>query len=96
MLAKSLKLQHTIRLNRALNVEIAEIEGQFQSLMYELHSPITSIPCMGFHMVAIILAEIGDYSQLDSPDKLLASPGCRPLATNPDSSRTDIHTWKKT
>ena len=78
MPAKSLELQHTIRLIRELNVEIAEIEGQIQSLMDELHSPITSIPGMGFRMAAMILAEVGDFSRFDSPDKLLAYAGMSP------------------
>ena len=43
MPAKSLELQHTIRLIRELDHEIAEIEEQIQSIMDELHSPITTI-----------------------------------------------------
>ena len=78
MPAKSLELQHTIRLIRELNAEIAEIEEQIQSLMDELHSPITSIPGMGFRMAAMILAETGDFTRFDSPDKLLAYAGMSP------------------
>ena len=47
MPAKSLELQHTIRLIRELNAEITEIEEQIQSIMDELHSPITTIPGLG-------------------------------------------------
>ena len=72
MPAKSLELQHTIRLIRELDAEIAEIEGQIQSFMEELDSPITTIPGLGFRMAAMILAEVGDFSRFDSPDKLLA------------------------
>ena len=43
MPAKSLELQHTIRLIRELDREIDEIEEQIQSIMDELHSPITTI-----------------------------------------------------
>ena len=43
MPAKSLELQHTIRLIRELDTEISEIENQIQSIMKELHSPITTI-----------------------------------------------------
>ena len=50
MPAKSLELQHTIRLIRELDTEIAEIEEQIQSIMDELHSPITTIPGLGFRM----------------------------------------------
>ena len=78
MPAKSLELQHTIRLIRELDVEIAEIEEQIQSLMEELNSPITTIPGLGFRMAAMILAEVGDFTRFDSPDKLLAFAGMSP------------------
>ena len=78
MPAKSLELQHTIRLIRELDVEIAEIEEQIQSIMDELHSPITTIPGVGFRMAAMILAEVGDFTRFDSPDKLLAYAGMSP------------------
>ena len=78
MPAKSLELQHTIRLIRELNAEIAEIEEQIQSLMEELDSPITTIPGLGFRMAAMILAEVGDFTRFSSPDKLLAYAGMSP------------------
>ena len=78
MPAKSLELQHTIRLIRELDHEIAEIEEQIQSIMDELHSPITTIPGLGFRMAAMILAEVGDFTRFDSPDKLLAYAGMSP------------------
>ena len=78
MPAKSLELQHTIRLIRELNAEIAEIEEQVQSLMEELDSPITTIPGLGFRMAAMILAEVGDFTRFSSPDKLLAYAGMSP------------------
>lgn len=78
MPAKSLELRHTIRLIRELDVEIEDIESSIQSLMDELHSPITTIPGLGFRMAAMILAEIGDFSRFDSPDKILAYAGLSP------------------
>ena len=78
MPAKSLELQHTIRLIHELDAEIAEIEEQIQSLMEELDSPITTIPGLGFRMAAMILAEVGDFTRFDSPDKLLAYSGMSP------------------
>ena len=78
MPAKSLELQHTIRLIRELDVEINEIEAAIQSIMDELQSPITTIPGMGFRMGAMILAEVGDFTRFDSPDKLLAYAGMSP------------------
>ena len=78
MPAKSLELQHTIRLIRELDAEIEEIEEQIQSIMDELNSPITTIPGLGFRMAAMILAEVGDFTRFDSPDKLLAYAGMSP------------------
>ena len=78
MPAKSLELQHTIRLIRELDAEIAETEEQIQSILDELHSPITTIPGLGFRMAAMILAEVGDFARFDSPDKLLAYAGMSP------------------
>ena len=78
MPAKSLELQHTIRLIRELDAEIAEIEERIQSIMNDLHSPITTIPGMGARMAAMILAEVGDFTRFDSPDKLLAYAGMSP------------------
>ena len=69
MPAKSLELQHTIRLIRELDDEIVEIEEQIQAIMDELNSPITTIPGLGFRMAAMILAEVGDFTRFDSPDK---------------------------
>ena len=78
MPAKSLELQHTIRLIRELDAEIAETEEQIQSILDELHSPITTIPGLGFRMAAMILSEVGDFARFDSPDKLLAYAGMSP------------------
>ena len=78
MPAKSLELQHTIRIIRELDTEIYEIETAIQRVMDELQSPITTIPGIGFRMGAMILAEVGDFSRFDSPDKVLAYSGMSP------------------
>lgn len=78
MPAKSLELRHTIRLIRELDTEIEEVEASIQSIMENLQSPITTIPGIGFRMGAMILAEVGDFSRFDSPDKLLAFAGLSP------------------
>ena len=75
MPTKALELQYTIRLIRELDNEIAEIEEQLQSIMDELHSPITTILGLGFRMAAMILAEVGDFTRFDCPDKLLVYAG---------------------
>ena len=78
MPAKSLELQHTIRLIRELDAEIEDIEAAIQSMMDEMQSPITTIPGIGVRMGAMIPAEIGDFSRFDSPDKILAYAGMSP------------------
>ena len=78
MPAKSLELQHTIRLIRELDAEIEDIVTAIQSMMDEIQSPITTIPGIGVRMGAMILAEIGDFSRFDSPDKILAYAGMSP------------------
>ena len=78
MPAKSLELQHTIRLIRELDTEINDIETAIQAIMEEMQSPITTIPGIGIRMGAMILAEIGDFSRFDSPDKILAYAGMSP------------------
>ena len=78
MPAKSLELKHTIKLIRELDVEIGEIEKEIKTIMDEINSPILSIPGISYRMGAMIIAEIGDFSQFDSPDKILAYAGMSP------------------
>ena len=78
MPAKSLELKHTIRLIRELDAEIEEIENEINSIMDKVHSPITTIPGIGTRMGAMILAEVGDFNNFDSADKILAYAGMSP------------------
>ena len=78
MPAKSLELKHTIQLIRELDAEIEEVEKEINSKMDEIHSPITTIPGIGYRMGAMILAEIGDFHNFDSADKILAYAGLSP------------------
>lgn len=78
MPAKSLELSHTIRLLKELDSEINEIESQIKSIMDEINSPILSIPGISYRMGAMIIAEIGDFSYFNSPDKILAYAGLSP------------------
>ena len=78
MPAKSLELKHTIKLIRELDAEIDEIENEIKTIMDEIASPILSIPGISYRMGAMIIAEIGDFSRFDSPDKILAYAGMSP------------------
>ena len=76
--AKSLELKHTIKLINELSDEIAEIEAGIKKIMDIIDSHILSIPGIGINLGAIIIAEIGDFSRFDNPDKILAFAGCSP------------------
>ena len=75
MPAKSLELRHLIQV---MDAEIAEIEAEIKSIMDELQTPILTIPGISYRMGAMIIAEIGDFSRFDSPDKILAYAGLSP------------------
>lgn len=75
MPTKSLKLKHTLRLIGELNSEISEIESEIKRIMDQITSPSLTIPGIGYRMGAMSLAEIGDFSRFDSPDKILAYAG---------------------
>ena len=76
--AKSLELKHTIKLIRALTIDIGEIEAEISKMMDKIASPITTIPGIGNNMGAMIISEIGDFSRFSSPDKILAYAGYSP------------------
>lgn len=76
--AKSLELQHTIRMVRELGCEVLEVERFIKDILRDIGSPITTIPGMGFRMAAMIIAEAGDFSRFESADKLLAYAGMSP------------------
>ena len=78
MPAKSLELKHTIKLIRELDAEIEEIENEIKTIMDKIDSPILTIPGISYRMGAMIIAEIGDFSRFDSPDKILAYAGMSP------------------
>lgn len=78
MPAKALELKHTIKLIQELTSEIDEIESKIKSIMDGMNSPILTIPGISYRMGAMIIAEIGDFSRFDSPDKILAYAGMSP------------------
>ena len=78
MPAKSLELKHTIHLIKVLSEEIDEVETSIREIMDRNPSPILTIPGINYRMGAMILAEIGNFSRFDSPDKILAYAGLSP------------------
>lgn len=78
MPAKSLELKHTIKLLGELTVEIDEIENEIKQIVDNLNPPILSIPGISYATGAMIIAEIGDFNNFSSPDKILAYSGMSP------------------
>lgn len=76
--AKSLELKHTIKLIGELTAEIDEIENEIKRIVDGLGTTILTIPGIGYATAASILAEIGDFSNFATPDKILAFAGMSP------------------
>lgn len=72
------ELKQTVQRIQFLSSQMSEIENEIDSVMIELNSPITSIPGIGNLLGATILSEIGDISNFENSDKLLAFAGCEP------------------
>lgn len=66
MPAKSMELKHTIALIRELDKEISEVESAIDKITSQMDSPIFTIPGIGRHMGAMILAEVGDFPTLQA------------------------------
>jgi transposase len=78
MPAKSLELKHTIKLIGELSAEIKEIEAEIKKLVDETGTTLLTIPGLSYNTVAVILAEVGDFSNFATPDKVLAFAGMSP------------------
>jgi len=76
--AKAMEMKHTIELIQVLSSEIDEIEADIKLIMDDIKSPVLSIPGISYHMGAMIVAEIGDFNNFSSPDKILAYSGMSP------------------
>ena len=90
MPAKAMELKHTICLIEVLDDEINEIEERIKTIMDEIKSPILTVPGISYRMGAMIIAEIGDFSQFASPDKILAFAGMSP-STYQSGKQTSSH-----
>lgn len=78
MPAKSLELKHTIKLINELTTEINEIESEIKRIVDDSGTTLLTIPGIGYPSAASILAEIGDFSNFETPDKILAFAGMSP------------------
>ena len=78
MPAKALELKHTISLIKVISEEIDEVDAQIKKIVDESGTTLTTIPGLGYATVAAILAEVGDFSNFENPDKVLAFAGMSP------------------
>ena len=78
MPAKSLELKHNIKLISELDDEISEIEAEIKQIVDSLGTTILTIPGIGYSTAASIIAEVGDFSNFETPDKILAFAGMSP------------------
>ncbi|WP_028504488.1 IS110 family transposase, partial [Ruminococcus albus] len=78
MPAKSLELRHTIKLIADLTEQIDEIETEIKKLVDATDTTLLTVPGLSYSTVAMILAEVGDFSNFATPDKVLAFAGMSP------------------
>lgn len=78
MPAKSLELRHTIKLIGDLTEQIDEIETEIKKLVDATGTTLLTVPGLSYSTVAMILAEVGDFSNFATPDKVLAFAGMSP------------------
>ncbi len=78
MPAKSLELKHTIKLIGELTAEIDEINAEIKKIVDESETTLLTILGLGYSSAAMILAEVGDFSNFAVPDKVLAFAGMSP------------------
>lgn len=77
-MAQVLELKQTILLIATLDNCIKEIENEINELMKKVDSKIDSIPGVGTISAAIIIAEVGNFDNFDSPSQILAFSGISP------------------
>jgi transposase len=75
---KSLELQQTLQLIQMMEKQIAQAEAKINPIVDSLHSPIMTIPGIGYRMAAIIIAETGNFANFDKAEKVLAFAGLEP------------------
>lgn len=78
ILAKTLELKHTIKLIHELDGEINDIDKAIAKIIGTMSTPIFSIPGIGNTIGATILAEVGEFTNFASADKILAYAGFSP------------------
>jgi transposase len=75
---QAIELQQTIARIRLLQQQIDVIEKRIKSVIDEVDSPFITIPGISYMTAAMIHAEVGDFSNFSSPEKILAFAGMEP------------------
>lgn len=94
MPAKSMELKHTIALIRELDKEISEVESAIDKITSQMDSPIFTIPGIGRHMSAMILAEVGDFPTLQAQTSCWLMLDSLHLHISQGNCKTVMLTWK--
>ena len=76
--ALSFELIQTLKFIELYTDEIKAIDDEIKSIMDEVQSPLLSIPGISYGLGSVILAEIGDINNFNTPSKLLAFAGLEP------------------
>lgn len=73
-----LELTQTIEQLNMYEKQIKKVDKRIQEIMDILDSPIVTIPGISYRLGSIILAEIGDIHNFETPSQLLAFAGMEP------------------
>ena len=73
-----LEMQQTIARIRLLQDQISIVEAKIKDIIKKIDSPFITIPGISFTTAAMIHAEVGDFSNFSSPEKILAFAGMEP------------------
>ena len=75
---QALELQQTIARIRLLQEHINVIEKRIKTIVNDIDSPFITIPGISYITAGMIHAEVGDFSNFSSPEKILAFAGMEP------------------
>jgi transposase len=71
----SLQLRLLLEQIKFIEAQVCDVEAEIHIILKKIHSPITTVPGIGFVIGATILGEIGDISRFSTPAKLVAYSG---------------------
>lgn len=75
---QAIELQQTIARIRLLQEQINVIEERIKTIIKEIDSPFITIPGISYMTAAMIHAEVGEFSNFSTPEKILAFAGMEP------------------